>query len=253
MLPLIMNNVHNEYKHKPSNSRSYIFPILGLEIHDNKSINVGHVMFGSKDFLINEVIGNKEQLILRYINTEMCNTKTFAIINLEQYGDVEGICRDGNNSLALQIVKQAIRALYISIYKNKKCMPGYEKRIIISHNIAEEKTKTIEFGRYAKERLNRRGIKKPETFDFLRFTHYCSKSRNGNFKLKWKTASKKLHAKVNDFNKWIKENRNLPLGLIWKKVNLKLRGHYNYYGVSDNWNNLVKYKRQIVKSMLYWL
>ncbi|WP_319005945.1 group II intron maturase-specific domain-containing protein [Clostridium tagluense] len=120
-------------------------------------------------------------------------------------------------------------------------------------SIAEEKTKTIEFGRYAKERLNRRGIKKPETFDFLGFTHYCSKSRNGNFKLKWKTASKKFHAKVNDFNKWIKENRNLPLGLIWKKVNLKLRGHYNYYGVSDNWNNIVKYKRQIVKSMLYWL
>ena len=120
-------------------------------------------------------------------------------------------------------------------------------------SIAEEKTKTIEFGRYAKERLNRRGIKKPETFDFLGFTHYCSKSRNGNFKLKWKTASKKFHAKVNDFNKWIKENRNLPLGLIWKKVNLKLRGHYNYYGVSDNWGNLIKYKRKVVKSMFYWL
>ena len=36
-------------------------------------------------------------------------------------------------------------------------------------------------------------------------------------------------------------------------MNLKLRGHYNYYGVSDNWGNLIKYKRQIVKSMFYWL
>ncbi|MFL0195754.1 group II intron reverse transcriptase/maturase [Clostridium sp. WILCCON 0269] len=120
-------------------------------------------------------------------------------------------------------------------------------------NIAEEKTKIIEFGRFAEERIKRKGGKKPETFDFLGFTHYCSKSRKGNFKLKWKTASKKFRTKVNEFNKWIKENRNLPLGLIWEKVNQKLQGHYNYYGVSDNWGNLLKYKRQIIKSMYYWL
>lgn len=120
-------------------------------------------------------------------------------------------------------------------------------------SIAEEKTKIIEFGRFAKERIKRKGGNKPETFEFLGFTHYCSKSRKGYFKLKWKTSSKKFRAKVNDFNKWIKENRNLPLGLIWKKVNQKLRGHYNYYGVSDNWGNLLKYKRQIIKAMLYWL
>lgn len=120
-------------------------------------------------------------------------------------------------------------------------------------SIAEEKTKIIEFGRFAEERIKRKGGKKPETFEFLGFTHYCGKSRKGNFKLKWKTSSKKFRAKVNDFNKWIKGNRNLPLGLIWEKVNQKLRGHYNYYGVSDNWDILLKYRRQIIKIMYYWL
>lgn len=120
-------------------------------------------------------------------------------------------------------------------------------------SIAEEKTKIIEFGRFVEERIKRRGENKPETFDFLGFTHYCGKSRKGNFKLKWKTSSKKFRAKVNDFNKWIKANRNLPLGLIWEEVNQKLRGHYNYYGFSDNSDSLLKYKRQIIKKIYYWL
>ena len=111
-------------------------------------------------------------------------------------------------------------------------------------SVAEEKTKIIEFGRFAKERIKRNGGNKPETFEFLGFTHYCSKSRKGNFKLKWKTSSKKFRAKVNDFSKWIKENRNFPIGLIWKKVNQKLRGHYWLKRRSQrtklNWDTMVK-------------
>lgn len=84
-------------------------------------------------------------------------------------------------------------------------------------SIAEEKTKIIEFGRFAKERVKRKGRRKPETFEFLGFTHYCGKNRKGNFKLKWKTSSKKLRTQINVFNKWIKENRNLPLSIIWEK------------------------------------
>lgn len=64
---------------------------------------------------------------------------------------------------------------------------------------------------------------------------------------------KKLRTKVNDFNKWIKENRNFPLNLIWEKANQKLRGHYNYYGVSDNSYSLLEYKKQIIKAIYYWL
>ena len=119
--------------------------------------------------------------------------------------------------------------------------------------IAEDKTKIIQFGRFAAEQVKRKTGHKPETFDFLGFTHYCSKDRKGYFKLKRKTASKKLSTKINEFGQWIKENRNNPLTEIWEAINQKLRGHYNYYGVSDNWDSLIQYKRQIVKRLYYWL
>lgn len=120
-------------------------------------------------------------------------------------------------------------------------------------SIAKEKSKIIQFGRFAAERVKRRMGRKPDTFDFLGFTHYCGKSRKGYFKLMRKTASKKLRTKINEFGQWIKENRNKTLVEIWNVVNQKLRGHYNYYGVSDNWDCLTEYKEQIVKLMYYWL
>lgn len=120
-------------------------------------------------------------------------------------------------------------------------------------SVAEERTKIIRFGRFAERDCKRQGKGKPETFDFLGFTHYCGKSRKGRFKLKWKTSKKKFNSKVNTFNKWMRENRRLPLSIIWEKVNQKLVGHYNYYGVSDNWNNLLRFKRQVERIIYYWL
>ncbi|AFV02725.1 Retron-type RNA-directed DNA polymerase [Dehalobacter sp. UNSWDHB] len=119
--------------------------------------------------------------------------------------------------------------------------------------IAEEKTRIIEFGRYAQRDVQRRGGRKPETFDFLGITHYCGRSRKGRFKLRWKTARKKFQAKLIEFNEWIKTNRNLPFKDIWKKVNAKLRGHYNYYGVSDNWQGLLEYRNQVERILYKWL
>jgi RNA-directed DNA polymerase len=119
--------------------------------------------------------------------------------------------------------------------------------------IAREKSKIIQFGRFAEVRVKRELGHKPETFEFLGFTHYCGKSRKGYFSLKRKTSSKKLRTKINEFRQWMKENRYKPLTEIWKSVNLKLRGHYNYYGVSDNWNQLAEYKVLIVKIIYYWL
>jgi RNA-directed DNA polymerase len=119
--------------------------------------------------------------------------------------------------------------------------------------IAEEKTRIIEFGRFAERDIKRRGGTKPETFDFLGLTHYCGKSRKGLFKLKWKTARKKFQAKVNAFSEWIEANRTLPIKDIWEKVNAKLRGHFNYYGVSDNWDGLLKYRNAVIRLLCKWL
>lgn len=119
--------------------------------------------------------------------------------------------------------------------------------------VAEEKTKILTFGRYAARDEKKVSGRRPETFDFLGFTHYCGRSRKGRFKLKWKTARKKYHTRIQEFKEWIQENRKLPLGEIWKTVNLKLRGHYQYYGVSDNWNQLLAYRRHIIKLLHKWL
>ena len=118
---------------------------------------------------------------------------------------------------------------------------------------AKDKTRLIEFGRYAFERRNRKGLGKPETFDFLGFTHYCSLSRNGKFRVKRKTSRKKFKQKVYEFKVWIKLNRNKPLKEIMETVKKKLTGHYNYYGITDNAKMINRYLDCITGLLYKWL
>lgn len=104
--------------------------------------------------------------------------------------------------------------------------------------IAEEKTKIMEFGRFAAERRNKRGEGKPGTFDFLGFTHYCSKNKNGNFRVKRKTSRKKFKAKLKYFAEWLYQNMHTEIGTLIKQINVKLVGHFHYYGVTDNSNGI---------------
>jgi len=99
-------------------------------------------------------------------------------------------------------------------------------------DLSQEKTKIIEFGRYAAQNAEKRGCK-PATFDFLGFTHICDKSRKGNFKVGRKTRKKKYNAKLVEMNNWLKDIRNaVKIKEWWKILEAKLRGHYQYYGVS---------------------
>jgi RNA-directed DNA polymerase len=104
--------------------------------------------------------------------------------------------------------------------------------------IAEDKTKNIEFGRFAEERRNKRGKGKPETFDFLGFTHYCSKSEKGRFRVKRKTSRKKFKMKLKGFGEWLYHNMHTEIGDLIKQLNAKLVGHFRYYGVTDNSNGI---------------
>lgn len=119
--------------------------------------------------------------------------------------------------------------------------------------VAEEKTKILMFGRYAKEMCRRLGLKRPETFDFLGFTHFCGKSRNGKFRIKRKTSNKRLKDKVKKFKNWMAEARHLPVEDIMKTVRAKLRGHYQYYGVTDNREMLRKYRNCVIMTVFKWL
>ncbi len=100
--------------------------------------------------------------------------------------------------------------------------------------IAEDKTKIIKFGRFAAEDCKAKGKTKPDTFDFLGFTHYCSKSIKGYFRVKRKTSKKKFSASLKNFKVWLRENLTTPAPEVMRKLTIKLNGYYRYYGITDN-------------------
>lgn len=119
--------------------------------------------------------------------------------------------------------------------------------------LAEEKTRLIAFGRYARENAERRG-KKPETFDFLGFTHYCDQTRKGKFKVGRKTAAKKFHSKFRTLSRWVKAaSRMMRPAEWWPLLRAKLIGHYRYYGVSGNYPMLARYYRLTIRLVYKWL
>jgi group II intron reverse transcriptase/maturase len=123
-----------------------------------------------------------------------------------------------------------------------------------SLELAEDKTKLLRFGRFAECDMKRLGEgTSPGTFDFLGFTHYCGHSRLGKFKLKRKTSSKKLRSKFSDLKEWLRHNLTQPIGEVWQTLNSKLRGHYQYYGINDNWPSLIKYQQAAKRFAYRWI
>ncbi len=115
------------------------------------------------------------------------------------------------------------------------------------------KTKVLEFGRWAETNAKAQGVE-PETFDFLGFTHYCSRTRDGKrFRMKRVTARKKFRAKVAAFKEWIKRARTEPISEIWATTRRKLQGHYNYYGVTDNFDGNMRYFEAVKRLLVKWL
>ena len=120
--------------------------------------------------------------------------------------------------------------------------------------LAEEKTKILEFGRFAEENRRRRGEGKPETFDFLGFTFYCGlDGKKGFFRCRVKTSKKKFRSKVLRMKEWIKAHRMTPVGELIKKINEKLAGHYQYYGVTDNTREVKNFRNATSWLLFKWL
>lgn len=120
--------------------------------------------------------------------------------------------------------------------------------------LAEEKTKILEFGRFAGRDKDGTVRKSPETFDFLGFTFYCrTDTKKQFFRCKVKTSKKKFRNKIQAMKQWIKNNRTKPVKEIIGTINDKLRGHYQYYGVTDNLWEIQKFQ-DITKRLLFkWL
>jgi len=113
----------------------------------------------------------------------------------------------------------------------------------------EEKTRLIEFGRFAAKDRRNRGEGKPETFDFLGFTHICAVSRKGTFQLKRKTIGKRLRGKLQALKREMHRRRAYSIPEMGQWLNRVLTGHFNYYGVPGNFRSLQGFRQAV---MLLW-
>ena len=120
-------------------------------------------------------------------------------------------------------------------------------------SLAEDKCRLIEFGRFAEKNRKQRGENKPETFDFLGFTHICSRTKNGRFKVRRKTSRKKFVKKCKDMHMKIGMMRTEKTEIIVRWINQVLTGYYHYYGVYGNYPSIMEFRWNVLNSLFYWL
>jgi RNA-directed DNA polymerase len=114
-------------------------------------------------------------------------------------------------------------------------------------SLHEGKTRLIEFGRFAAERRAAAGQRRPETFDFLGFTHYCGRTRSGRFVVKRKTQAKRMVRKLKAVRQDMLRRMHAPVREQHRWLGQVLRGHYRYYGVIFNYRALRVFKDCVVR------
>lgn len=115
----------------------------------------------------------------------------------------------------------------------------------------EEKTRLIEFGRFAVENRHRRGDGKPETFDFLGFTHFCSKTRyDGSFMVRRKPIAKRMRKKLREIKETLKRNRHKPVPEQGKWLKAVVQGYLNYFAVPGTARWLGVFRWQVCQTWL---
>ena len=107
------------------------------------------------------------------------------------------------------------------------------------------KTRLIEFGRFAVQNRKGRGEGKPETFDFLGFTHICGKTRNGKYTVLRHSVNKRIRAKLMELKTELKRRLHHPVPAVGKWLRVVLLGHYRYYGIPGNTRKLEAFSYQV--------
>jgi group II intron reverse transcriptase/maturase len=133
----------------------------------------------------------------------------------------------------------------------RRCLADLKERFAkFGLELHPEKTRLIEFGRYAEERRAKRGAGPPETFDFLGFTHISGKTRRGDFTIHRKTSRKKFQAKLADLKAKLSRNRHADLATVGAWLQSVLRGWCQYYAVPGNYSRLRQFREAIQKLWL---
>jgi len=111
-----------------------------------------------------------------------------------------------------------------------------------------QKTRLIEFGRNAEQRRKEKGLGRPETFDFLGFTHCCSKTRQGGFKILRLSIKKRLRATLAAIRDKLIKKRHEPINQVGAWLKRVIRGHFNYHAVPDNLKRLKGFRHAVCRA-----
>ena len=116
-----------------------------------------------------------------------------------------------------------------------------------------EKTRVVPFGRPEVTRDGQTNGPKPGTFDYLGFTHYWGKSRNGRWVIRRKTMRKRFTRGLKAISQWCREHRHEPMMKQVETLGRKLKGHFGYYGITGNFPALNRFRWEVIKVWRKWL
>ncbi len=116
-----------------------------------------------------------------------------------------------------------------------------------------EKTRVIEFGRWAAQNRARKGQSKPETFDFLGFTHMCGRTKKGRFQVLRRTSKKRMAKKLKEVRRALMKARHIPVPAQGAWLCKVLQGYFGYYAVWTNLRLLRSFRTQVIRAWMHAL
>ena len=167
---------------------------------------------------------------------------------------IKELCKRLNNTKICYIVDTDIKGFFdhfVAGFQYKWEAENYYKLLKermekFGLQLEDSKSRLLQSGAYIARAKQKSGeCIRLQTFDFLGFTFYCGRSRKGMPYIMPKTSSKKFRQKIRDIKVWLYANRDQPLKKLMGMLNLKLIGHYRYYGISFNGRMISNYKQQV--------
>lgn len=134
----------------------------------------------------------------------------------------------------------------------RRCLAELRERLAaFGLELHPEKTRLIEFGRYAASNRRKQGLGKPETFTFLGLTHFCGRTRKNNrFIVGRKSDSKRMRAKLAQIKIDLRRRMHRPVPETGSWLRKVVQGYYNYHSIPRNWHAMDKFTRAVLR--MWW-